>query len=156
MNFVVAVHAESLIARMDGAPDALRRSLKIVMDRLSIMVQRSVKEDKLTGQVLHVRTGTLRRSINREVTERADGVFATVGTNVGYGIAWENGFTRQVGAGARGGPRTLQGAALDRYMARHPSGTKEIAARPFLRPTLEEFKPRIREDIRVAVMGVLK
>ena len=156
MNFIVAVHAESMIAKMDGAPAAVRRSLKLVMDRLSIMVQRSVKEDKLTGQVLHVRTGILRRSINREVTESADGIFATIGTNVIYGVGWENGFTRRIGAGARGGPRTLQGAALDRYMARHPSGTRDFAARPFLRPTLEEFKPRIREDIRAAVMEVVR
>jgi len=156
MNFIVAVRAESLIAKMEGAPAAVRRSLKAAMDRLSILVQRSVKEDRLSGQILHVRTGTLRRSINREVTERADGVFAVVGTNVRYGAMWEGGFTRTVGAGARGGPRTLQGRALDRYFQRHPPETRDVAARPFLRPTLEEFKPRIRDDVRAAVMEAMR
>jgi hypothetical protein len=156
MNVIVSVHAEALIARMNDAPDRMRQALRIAVDRLSIQIQRSVKEDKLTGQVLHVRTGTGRRSINREMQERPDGIFATIGTNLGYMIGWENGFTKKVGAGARGGPKSLLGLARDRYFMKHPPGERDVAARPFLRPTLQEFEPQIKEDLRAAALSALR
>ena len=155
MDFIVTVNADSLIAKMDGNPAALRRALLPVINKLSIEVQTSVKQDKLTGQVLHVRTGTLRRSINREVKEQNDGVFATIGTNVKYGIMWENGFDKKIGAGARGGPRTLKGIARERYIMKHPPGTK-FQIREYLKPTLKEFAPRIKEELRTVVLGALR
>jgi len=156
MNIIVAVHAESLLLKLAGAPTRVRQALLKSITKSSVQVQRAVKEGKLTGQVLHVRTGTLRRSINREVIERDDGIFAVVGTNVKYGAAWEQGFTKRIGAGARGGPKGLLGMARERYFMKHPPGEKNVVARPFLRPTLEEFKPRIREDLRNAVLGALR
>lgn len=155
MKLIIAVHSEDFQASMAGKADELRRALVLKVTKLSIDLQRSVKEDKLTGQVLHVRTGTLRRSINREVQERPDGVFADVGTNLNYGIGWENGFTRKLGAGARGGPKNLLGLARERYFAKHPPGTRN-EQRPFLRPTLEEFRPRIVNELRATVMEVLR
>jgi hypothetical protein len=155
MNVIITIHAEALQAKLQGAPAAMRRALLQKVTQLSIEVQRAVKSDKLTGQVLHVRTGTLRRSINRVVQERPDGVFASVGTNVGYGIGWENGFTRKTGAGARGGPKNLKGIARERYFMAHPPGSRH-EQRPFLRPTLQEFQPRIVSELRAAAMSVLK
>ncbi|HEY6019946.1 MAG TPA: hypothetical protein VIY48_08585 [Candidatus Paceibacterota bacterium] len=154
MKLVIAVHSEAFQADMAGKADELRRALVLKVTKLSIDLQRSVKEDKLTGQVLHVRTGTLRRSINREVQQTRDGVFATIGTNLNYGIGWENGFTRKLGAGARGGPKNLLGLARERYFSKHPPGTRD-EHRPFLRPTLEEFRPRIVNELRATVMEVL-
>lgn len=155
MNIIITVDSEALQAKYNGRADALRRALVSKITRLSIEVQTAVKRDKLTGQVLHVRSDILRTSINREVSEQQDGVFATVGTPIGYGIGWENGWTRKLGAGARGGPKSLKGAALASYYARHPSGSRH-EQRPFLRPTLQEFKPRIVSEIRAAVLSVLK
>jgi phage gpG-like protein len=156
MDFFVSVRAEALIARLAGTPEKMRQAIKVAATRLSIEVQSSVMDSKLTGQVLHVRTGTLRRSINREVQDRPDGVWAIVGTNVRYGAAWERGFSRKVGAGARGGPRTLTGMARERYMAAHPPGIKIEAPRAFLKPTLKEFEQRIRDDLRAAALSAIK
>lgn len=155
MNLVITVHSEAFQAKMAGRADALRRALVQKIARLSIEVQTAVKRDKLTGQVLHVRTGTLRRSVNREVQERPDGVFARVGTSVNYGVGWENGFTRKLGAGARGGPKSLLGIARERYFMKHPPGSRR-EQRQFLRPTLVEFTPHIVSELRAAAMGVLK
>ena len=125
MNFTVTVHAESLIAKMTGAPDELRRRLKIAVDRLSIQVQSAVKFNKLSGQVLHVRTNALRGRIGRGVEDRADGVFTQIwiSESTPYGKAWEHGFMRKIGAGARGGAKSLRGMARERYMAKRPPGT---------------------------------
>lgn len=155
MNVIIAVHSEAFQASMAGKADALRRALVLKVTQLSVEVQRSVHNDKLSGQVLHNITGTLRRSVARDVQERPDGVFAKVGTPLDYGIGWENGFTRKIGAGARGGPTSLLGLARERYFAKHPPGTK-FMQRPYLRPTLEEFKPRIVSELRAAVMEVMR
>lgn len=155
MNLVITVRDEALQAKFAGAADALRRALVSKVTRLSFDVQTAVKRDKLSGQVLHVRLDILRTSINRKVDERPDGVFAKVGTPIGYGIGWENGWTRKLGAGARGGPKSLTGIARERYFMQHPPGSRQ-EQRPFLRPTLQEFTPRIVSELRAAAMSVLK
>lgn len=74
-----------------------------------------------------------------------------VGTNVAYGALWEYGFTRKIGAGARGGPRTLSGNALARYIAAHPPGEKAMAARPFLKPGLRDIKATFIEQMQLCL-----
>jgi len=156
MQITVSVLSEAVLARLLKAPEKLRRSIFIAVTKLSIEIQSSVKEDKLTGQVLHNVTGTLRRSIARKVTQTDTGVYAVIGTRLNYGIGWELGFDRKIGAGARGGPRTLLGLARERYIMKHPPGVKHEPARPFLKPTLEEFAPKIKEDIRKAAIEALR
>lgn len=140
-----------VIKRLSAMPEKLRFRLGTAITRLSIDLQSKVKGDKLSGQVLHRRTGTLSRSISRVVLTETNSVVGVVSTNVKYGIAWERGFDRKVGAGARGGPKTLLGAARDAYFAKHPSGTKHYAARSFLRSSLAEMRPEISEKIGIAV-----
>ena len=60
-QLIVSMRAETLLARLAGTADRLDKGMRAAVERLSIIVQTGVKEDKLTGQVLHVRTGTLRR-----------------------------------------------------------------------------------------------
>jgi phage gpG-like protein len=64
-----------------------------VVQRETLELQRHVVEDKLTGQVLHVRTGTLRRSITQVVVERGGAIIGRVGTTLRYGLAHEFGMT---------------------------------------------------------------
>ncbi len=120
--------------------------------RACLRILAKVKAEKLTGEVLNVRTGRLRRSITtRMLDEASDRPAGVVGTNVGYGAAWEYGFDRKIGAGARGGPRTLLGKARETYFAKHPPGTKHYAERSFLRTALEEMRPAIGEEINAAL-----
>ena len=108
---------------------------------LTTKLQRKVKEEKLSGQVLKVRTGRLRRSINRRVDVLADQVIGRVGTNVEYGRTWE----------LTGTP------AMDIFPSRAkalrwigPNGQPVFAGnvhkdavgpKPFLKPALAELRP---------------
>lgn len=163
MDIIISVKAEALLAKLAGAPDKLRRALVQAVNRLSVDIQRSVKEGKLTGQVLHVRTGTLRRSINREVQEREDGVFGLVGTNVKYAAMHEYGFDGAVHVGAhvrrsREQMRMKKSNVkpIGNIMVRSHDRQVHMPERSFLRSTLKEFEPRIREDLREAALSVIK
>lgn len=147
-----------LIARMQGVPAAMKAEVDKTVDKLCFELEASVKTQYLTGQVLRVRTDRLRGSITRRAPETRTRVVITdtaaiayVGTNVSYGAFWEHGFTRKIGAGARGGPRTLSGNALATYIARHPPGTRQYAARPFLAPALASMKAKIVADLGAAL-----
>ena len=78
-----------------------------------------------TRATLAVQSGRLRRSINERVTVTKDRVTAQVGTNVKYGRVHEEGLE------VRG---------------------HKMPERPFLRPSVEEKKPRIMEMILDAMM----
>jgi len=156
MELIVSIKADSVIAKLHDMPQRLRAAMTDAINGLTLDMQRSVVLNKLDGQVLKHQTGTLARSVTQDpAMERNNGIFGGVYTTLGYGIGWEEGFTRKIGAGARGGPRTLQGNALAKYFERHPPGTRNYK-RPYLKPTLEEFTPRIKEDIRTAALKAFR
>jgi phage gpG-like protein len=95
-TFSVSINDAVLQARILGRWDQLHANLLTTIRRLAIRVQGYVKESKLTGQVLHVRTGTLRRSINQTVDDLGTEIWAKVGTNVKYARVHEYGFTGAV------------------------------------------------------------
>lgn len=147
-----------LIARMQGVPAAMKAEVDRTVDNLTFQLERTVKQQYLTGQALKVRTDRLRGSITRLAPETRTRVekgpnfsYGFVGTNVSYGAFWEHGFSRKVGAGARGGPRTLSGQALATYFARHPPGTRAYAARPFLAPALASMREKIVSELGAAL-----
>jgi phage gpG-like protein len=107
-----------------------------------------VKGDKLSGQVLNVRTGRLRRSINARITESTTGIEAKVGTNVEYARAHEFGFkgTVTVKEHMRRGKRV-------RAHARNVN----IPQRSFLRSTATEMRPEIDKRIaRAIATGIVR
>lgn len=78
--------------RFAGMAANLRPALRRTLERETILLQRHVVEDKLSGQVLNVRTGTGRRSITATVEDGPGGsLVGRVGTNLGYMIANEFG-----------------------------------------------------------------
>lgn len=93
---LITVEAAGVLNMLTGYPSRLRENLLRVIKRLSVTLQRNVKADKLSGQVLHVRTGTLRRSINQRVEDSGHSIVATVGTNVDYAHVHEHGFNGMV------------------------------------------------------------
>jgi len=149
---------KALVARISGAGATVKAEIDQTVQKLGYALQARVQTQKLTGQVLRVRTGRLRSSIaqgsadSRSRFESTDTTaFAYVGTNVSYGAAWEHGFNRKVGAGARGGPRTITGKALETYIRRHPPGVRAVAARPFLAPALLEMRAQIQNELGAAL-----
>ncbi|HGS8527122.1 TPA: HK97 gp10 family phage protein, partial [Neisseria gonorrhoeae] len=64
--------------------------------RSALRLQREVKQNRLSGRVLRVRTGNLRRSVHQRVNVSGNVVSGEVDTNVRYGIAHEYGFAGSV------------------------------------------------------------
>jgi len=143
----VSIRGEAVLARLQGMEDRLRTELRRAVTRLSITVQAAVKGDKLTGQVLHVRTGTLRRSINRKIEETQTSITATVGTNVRYAAIHEYGFDGIVGVRAH--------MRLQRPVRAHTRHMR-LPARSFLRSTLAERTTEITETLREAAMRAVR
>ena len=164
-EFIVEMKAEALLARLAGTHDRLKESLRIAVQRLGIKAQGIVKQDKLTGQVLHVRTGTLRRSINLVLSETDTGVFAQVGTNVKYAAIHEYGFDGIEHVGAHVRRSALQMSAKRTKRDRVRDGTIQVKAfdrhmhmpkRSFLVSTLEQMTGEIQTSLRAAILEAVK
>jgi phage gpG-like protein len=170
----VDIRAEAVIARFRHMGARMHDALLREITRLSVKLQAKVKDQKLTGQVLHVRTGTLRRSINRVVEDRGEVIKAQVGTNVPYAHIHEYGFNgiESVRAHVRRSPRQM---AMARYRTNKLGERIEIKGsynkagggegeinvraharhmvmpeRSFLRSALADMEDEIRTDIRRA------
>jgi phage gpG-like protein len=148
MITATVVGKEALIFRMQALPENIKIRLVPVIARLASKLQRHVMQDKLSGQVLHNITGTLRRSINYKMHDTSSSVFATVGTNVSYAAIHEYGFSGVVtvrehlrtitqvwGRQLLGGPKQIMVRA-------HPMRMK-MPERSFLRSALGDMKDEI-------------
>lgn len=163
-GLIVSMRAEALLARLAGTQDRMKANLLSVVNRLSIEVQ-SESKGLLSGPVLSVRTGTLRRSINRVVVDNANGIVATVGTNVRYAAAHEYGFdgdvtvkahTRrsalQMSVGRKSRVSSSDGTVNVREFTRH----MHLPERSFLRVILKERAAEIRESLRVTILQAVR
>jgi phage gpG-like protein len=127
---------------VEGVPNNVRAALKKEIEKLTLKLLRTVKQDKLSGQVLNVRTGRLRRSINSEISETSDSIIGSVGTNVEYAKYHEYGEIQ--GTGGRGILDALKKAAL-------PQSVNGLPPRSFLRSALYEAREDIQNGIKTAV-----
>lgn len=125
-------------AREAAVPAVTRRMQEIV-----IKLTRLVKADKLTGQVLHVRTGTLRRSITPNVSQQGNLIVGTVTTNIRYGLLWEFGGT--IPAYQRLVTKAWGRAVREPKMATWHA--REVAPRSFIRSGMEDMMPEIRRSL---------
>jgi hypothetical protein len=136
------------VERFKRMPGNVRDELRKTVESLSQRLQVKVKADKLSGQVLKVRTGRLRRSINYRIAQEGAGIYGYVGTNLSYGRAWELGFqgTVQVGAFQR---KTKSGGVA---MVMAHSRRVNMQPRSFLRTALAEMTQTIKDEIRGAAI----
>lgn len=160
MRMIVAVKAESLRVALQGYPARLLERLVKFFDRESLELTAYVKEDKLSGQVLNVRTGTLRRSIHRDLRTTANEVVATVGTNVEYARIHEYGFhgeqsvhehlrmMKQAFGRPVRNPRPIRVRAHVRRV--------DLPERSFLRSALADLEARITEGAGEAAREALE
>jgi phage gpG-like protein len=150
--------AEAVVAQLGRAGVNFSQRVPMTVRALGIELQRRVREAYLVGprpEKLGRKTGRLSRSINEKASQPDQWTYkSTVGTNVSYASIWELGFDRKVGAGARGGPRTiLNERARAKYFQKHPAGMKHYNARPFLVPALADMKDDIRARLVAAITG---
>lgn len=152
MNLIFVIKEERALAWLKGYPERLNAALNRVITRWSIDLQRHVKQDKLSGQVLHVRSGTLRRSINRKVTRTPTSIVATAGTNVEYAAAYEYGFDGDVNVKAhlRSSKNGFQFPV--KSFVRH----QHTPERSFLRSALKDLESQITADIKGAAKEAMK
>jgi phage gpG-like protein len=146
------VGGDRAVARFKAMPDRLRQELTTGITRAALLVQRDSMQQKLSGQVLNVRTGRLRRSININVQGSEDKVTGTVGTNVEYAAVHEYGFegTVTVREHLR---RTVSGKQV--VVRSHPMHMN-VPEKSFLRSALNDMQPQIRIEFEQAAARALR
>jgi len=134
------------------------------MTDATIMLQGYIKEDKLTGQVLNVRSNNLRGSITAEVEKRDESVVGRVGTDVGYGAVHEFGgtftipaHTRRMAFNKRGEVvrRKLKAAVSETVVNVH-SHQATFPERSFLRSAYRDKRQQLVEMFRQGIAEGVK
>ena len=114
---------------MRTSPEVLEK----YVSRGAELIVKHIMQNKLTYQVLGIRSGTLRKSQAKKVKVEPTRITAKIGTAVWYGKLWETG-----SAVGPKGPVTV----------RHP--------RPFIRPSINEKKPMFMQEVLNGMMEAYK
>lgn len=144
-----------VITHLKGVPPRVRGELELTVRRLAITLQQYVKQDKLSGQVLRNRTGTLRRSITHKIFSALDGVRGIVGTNVSYARPHEFGFKGQVNVKQHlRNVKMAFGRQIEPVQAVVGAHTRNVnlPERSFLRSSLKDKSDDIKKALREAVL----
>ena len=147
---------KEIARRFRALPDGIRSRVTESIGRLILKLQRKVMQEKLSGQVLKVRTGTLRRSIDQRLVTDNSAVSGVVSTNVKYGKAHEYGSTETVTVKEH---VRLVKQAFGKQL-KHPvwatvkshAMKQNIKERFFLRSALADMKPEILAEFDKAVV----
>jgi hypothetical protein len=145
-----------VVARLQRLPGSIRAELVPAMGRITLKLMRTSVQDKLSGQVLKRKTGTLARAVTQSprTYETPDSVVGSVGianitgergrAPVKYGRIHEFGFTGTVTV--REHLRTIK-QAFGRSLAtpvqqrvREHSARRNLPARSFLRSALRDLQ----------------
>lgn len=138
---------EHVEVRLRTMPQRTRESLKQAMLVAMVDLRGFVASNKLSGQLLKVRTGHLRRSITQSVQDDPHGVTGVVGTNVSYAAVHEYGFKGLVTV--REHLRRLKDG--NTANVRSHSRKMDLPARSFLRSSLMDKAGTITERLGKAV-----
>jgi phage gpG-like protein len=158
MLIIDLVGDRDLLAKLDAVPWTLRSGVARTMTRLAVETVLLVKQ-KLSGQVLRVRSGALRASIRPQVTESMTAVTATISsTGVRYAAIHEFGGTIHI---PEIRPKTARALAFEIggqtiFAAYTRAHDVHMPQRSFLASALREMTPRIREELNRAVSEVVR
>lgn len=156
----VIVGDREVIAKLGAAKDRAREAVKKSVVRLTLELLRKVKAEKLSGQLLNVQTGRLRRSITQRATEQGSTITGIVGTNVEYARAHELGFKGPVSVKAH--LRQIKEAwgkplkAAKKIQVKPHARQVELPARSFLRSALADMEQKIRDELRETLRHEMK
>lgn len=157
---VTLVGDRELVAKLDKMPNEIRKSLKTAVTKLALGLQRHIVADKLSGQVLNVKTGALRRSIFSKVEDRSDAVIGKVASSgdVKYAAIHEFG-----GVIPPHDVVPVRAEALHFFVGGHEVFAKRVhipqvqmPQRSFMRTGLADMKDEITATLSEAVLGTLK
>lgn len=159
MITVDIVGDKQVIAKLDALPGRLHDALLKRVTSLSLQLSATVKQ-KLSGQVLNVRSGNLRRSIQSQVANQSTEVSGRVfsDSSVRYAAIHEyGGTTRPHFIEAKpGGVLAFQSGGRTVFARRVNHPGSKIPARPFMRPTLAEYRDRIIAGFEAAAAEAVK
>lgn len=150
--------SQDLIDALSGSN--IQRIIETTIGRLTLKLLIKIKSEKLSGQVLNVQSGRLRRSMTQEVRGQGTNVVSgIVGTNVEYAPPHERGFHGVVSVkahmreikqawGRSIAPRSVEVSGHSRSV--------NIPARSFLKSALNEMTPEIQASLMRAIDAGLK
>ena len=145
------VGTEQVARSFRSMPDIILGRIEAVTEKFCLDLSARVKSRKLTGQVLNVRTGRLRRSIHHELTRSSTKVQGAVGTNVEYAKLHEYGGTFQVPPHNRLITQAW-GRELDFPVWQTVRGhSRRVPQRSFLRSAYAEMQADYRRRINAAL-----
>lgn len=161
MLTVSLVGDRELIQRLSAMPAAVKGALLRKVTELAFKLEAKIKGDKLSGQVLNVRTGALRASIANDVTETATTV---------SGRAFSSGDVKYAGIHEFGGKIPAHEILATKAQAlAFAVGGKQVFARrvqipdvtmperSFMRSSLADMRGEIVEGLKQAAReGVAK
>lgn len=158
---IVLTGDRELIAQIDRMPSEVRVMLRQKVRALAIRLKTKIQRDKLSGQLLNVVTGALRRSITDQVHEDTHSVIGEVFSagDVKYARIHEFGGRtkahiiepRKAGALAF----MIGGKMIFARRVHHPGS--QMRERRFMRDSLHEMAPVIERELKEAVVqGLLK
>ena len=137
---------QQVAGKLKGVAGSTRGAIRKTVGRLTLELLVKVKQEKLSGQALNVRTGRLRRSITQRITSTDSEISAIVGTNVEYGKFHE------MGLGIKADMKKKREAFKAGLLASKPSlNPDNLPPRSFLRSALKEMSPRILEEFKNSV-----
>lgn len=136
--------------RIGATASTFRPEMKRTMSRVAIILQRRVKQ-KLSGDVLNVRTNNLRSSIMQRVEENDAEISAVVDTKVKYARVHEYGFKGSVFV-----PSFMRRTQSGSCVVRAHKRTMNMPQRSFLRSSLIELKDEIVEMVNKSAAGKIR
>lgn len=147
---------DKLVARFDSWTPRLQASLREGMKRIVFQLAAYVQKNKLSGQSLTPRTGTLRRSIKGMIKETAASVTGVVGSRdrgndpLKYAGYHELGFHGRMDVREHLRHLASGTIATVRAHARNVSYT----GHPYLRPSLAENQGMVQKELFAAINKV--
>jgi len=149
---VATVGLKETVAGLRAMPETVQAAIRRAVERQTLALQEHVQRDKLSGQVLHVVTGALRRSIHSTQSEQGAvfrGEVASSG-DVKYGAIHEFGGTTKAHDIYPKNAKALHffagGNEIFAKVVHHPGS--RMPERSFLRSALGDRAQAIEDDIR--------
>jgi phage gpG-like protein len=129
-------------------PSVYKPKLKETMGQVVLFLASYVQSQKLSGQVLHIRTNRLKSSIQGTTNDDGQSLEGKVGTNVIYARIHEYGGEIK----AKNSP-LLRFKIGDQWISKKKVTMPE---RPYLRPSLQENKEFIVQRFSKSVKSILE
>ena len=145
---------EAALERLRALGDLANSAITRAIAKLGIDLQKHVQQNKLSGQVLAVRSGALKSNINVATDQKATRITATVYTNLDYATAQEYGFsgTVNVRASLRQIKEAFGRPIVDKTIAVHPHDRHtSLPERSFLRSALDDKTTDISAGVEDAL-----